>query len=206
MADVTAMTRTEGEALVAYLREVPPEGWGQITVCDPWTVGHLVAHLTALGNQTMPNFAMNFVRSGFNFDKTVNRDLHKYLEGTPTERLDRLESAVKAPTTPKPLSEIALGEFLCHSEDIRRAFGDRGDHHPDHIAVVGPLQAKSKAPLHGKKRAEGLSFRATDSDWTFGDGPEVRGPGIDLVGAITGRSYALEHLSGEGVVALSARI
>jgi uncharacterized protein (TIGR03083 family) len=206
MAEVTAMTRAEGEALVAYLREVPADRWDEMTVCAPWTVGHLVAHLTALGNQTMPNLARRFVRSGFNFEKTVESDLQKYLEGTPAERLDRLEAAVKNPTTPKPLSEIALGEFLSHSEDIRRALGDRGEHNQDHIAVVGPLQAKSKAPLNGKKRAQGLSFRATDGDWTFGEGPEVRGAGIDLISAITGRGYGLEHLEGEGLATLSGRL
>lgn len=42
-SDVETMTRAEGEALVAYLREMPAEAWEQMTVCDPWTIGHLVA-------------------------------------------------------------------------------------------------------------------------------------------------------------------
>jgi len=50
-ADVEAMIRAEGQAVVAYLREMPAEGWAQSTVCDPWTVGHLVAHLTGASIQ-----------------------------------------------------------------------------------------------------------------------------------------------------------
>ena len=206
MADVRAMTRAEGAAVVAYLREMPAEGWEQMTVCDPWTVGHLVAHLTAAGNQTYGNFARGFVRSGFSFDKFVNRDMQKYRLGSPDERIDWLETSVKNPSTPDRLKEIVLGEMICHGEDIRRALGDRGEHPAEHIAQVGPMYAETKPPLNGKMRAEGLSFRATDGAWTHGSGPEVTGPGIDLICAISGRPYALEHLDGEGLPTLRSRL
>ncbi len=77
---------------------------------------------------------------------------------------------------------------------------------PDHVSVVGPMYVESKAPLNGKKRSEGLSFRATDGDWTHGSGPEVTGPGMDLLRAITGRSEALDRLDGEGLSTLRARL
>ena len=46
---------------------------------------------------------------------------------------------------------------------------------------------------------------ATDTDWTHGDGPEVRGPMIALVMAMTGRPQVLDDLSGEGVATLRSR-
>lgn len=206
MTEVKQMTQREGEAVVAYLRQMPESGWNTTTVCSPWTVADLVGHLTGLGNQTLGNFAGGFIRSGFNFEKTVNRDMQQYLTGTHADRIDRLAEAVANPSTPKQLSEIALGEFICHGEDIRRALGDRGEHSGEHIAIVGPLQAKSKGPIQGKKRTEGLSFAATDSDWKYGSGPEVRGPGIDLICAITGRPYGLDTLEGPGLATLRARL
>lgn len=202
---IEAMTRAEGEAVVAYLRDVPAEGWDQMTVCDPWTVGHLVAHLTAASKQRLTNVAKGLVMSGFNLDKFVDRDLQKYLVGTPGERVDWLEEAVRNPSTPKPLREIVLGEMICHGEDIRRAFGDRGEHRAEHISQVGPNYVNTKPPLNGRARAEGLSFRADDGDWSHGSGPEVTGPGIDLICAIAGRPYALEHLDGEGLATLRSR-
>jgi uncharacterized protein (TIGR03083 family) len=205
MTDVREMTRKEGEAVVAYLRELPAEAWDQMTVCDPWTVSHLVAHMTALGNQTMGNFALGFIRSGFSFGKFVNRDMQKYLTGTPQERIDRLEASVKNPSTPDRLKEIALGEIMCHGEDIRSAMGDRGEHSPEHVAQLGPMYAETKAPLNGKMRAEGLSFRATDGEWTHGSGPEVSGPGMDLIAAMVGRDYSLSQLDGEGLSTLRSR-
>ena len=204
-ADVGAMIRTEGEAVVAYLREMPAEGWERMTVCDPWTVGHVVAHLTAAGNQTYPNMARRLVGSGFNLDKFAQRDLQKYLGGSPDDRIDQLEASVQNPSTPKPLKEIVLGEMICHGEDIRRALGDRGEHPARHITQVGPMYVKTKAPLNGKMRAEGLSFRATDGDWSHGSGPEITGPGIDLICAIAGRPYALDHLDGPGLSTLRSR-
>lgn len=206
MADVRAMTRAEGEAVVAYLREMPDEAWDTVTVCNPWTVEHLVAHMTALGNQTMGNFAKGFIRSGFSFDKFVNRDMQKYLAGSHEQRVDALEESVRNPSTPDKLKEVALGEVMCHGEDIRRALGDIGEHNPAHVSQLGPMYVDTKAPLNGRMRAEGLSFRASDGDWTHGAGPEVSGPGIDLMCAITGRPYALDSLSGEGLSTLRSRL
>ncbi|MGI9594969.1 MAG: maleylpyruvate isomerase family mycothiol-dependent enzyme [Acidimicrobiales bacterium] len=206
MTDVRAMTQAEGEDVVAYLRAVPDEAWDTMTVCAPWTVADIVAHLTAMGNQTMGNFARGFVASGFSFDKFVNRDMQKYLTGTAEERVDRLEQSVDNPSTPDRLKKIALGEMMCHGEDIRRALGDRGDHPAEHVSEVGPMYVETKAPLNGRMRAENLSFRATDGGWTHGSGPEVRGPGMDLLCAITGRPYALDQLKGDGVAALRSRL
>lgn len=204
MTDVRAMTRVEGEQLVEFLRTVPEDQWGQSTVCDPWTVRHLVAHLTALSNQTFPNFVKRMVMTGFNFEKVVNGDLQKYL-GKPDAMIDKLESSVAAPTTPKMLNHIALGEFMCHGEDIRRALGSRGEHPAQHTTELGPEYAKSGKPLQGKVRSKGLSLRATDGGFTWGDGPEVAGPGIDLIMAITGRGDALDTCEGDGVEILRSR-
>ncbi len=204
MADVTEMTRAEGEDLVEYLRTIPDEDWTKSTVCDPWTVRHLVAHLTALSNQTLPNFVKRMITTGFNFQKVVDGDLQKYL-GEPAAMLDKLESSIAAPTTPKMLNHIALGEFMCHGEDIRRARGDRGEHPAAHVTELGPTYAKTGKPLQGKVRTKGVSLRATDGDFRWGEGPEVAGPGIDLILAITGRTEALDHCEGDGVATMRAQ-
>jgi len=204
MADVQAMTRAEGEALVDYLNTVPADAWDTQTVCDPWTVRHLVAHLTALGNQTIPNFARRMITTGFNFQKVVEGDLQKYL-GERDEMIEALASSVASPTTPGMLKHVALGEFMCHGEDIRRALGDRGEHPSAHVTELGPQYATTGKPLNGKVRTQGLSLRATDGDFTWGEGPEVAGPGIDVIMAITGRVAALDTCEGEGVETLRSR-
>ena len=60
--------------------------------------------------------------------------------------------------------------------------------------------------IGGKKRAAGLTFKATDSDWSAGEGPEVSGPGSALMLAIVRRPAALDDLSGDGVAVLRERM
>jgi len=203
MADVQTMTKLEGEALLEYLRAIPEASWDAQTVCDPWTVRHLVAHLTALGNQTLPNFAKRMAMTGFNFQKVTDGDLQKWLQPTDT-MLANFEQSVANPSTPKMLGEVALGEFMCHGEDIRRALGDRGDHPAAHIDLLAPNYAETGKPLNGKTRTPGLSFRSADSSFRYGDGPEVAGAGMDLIMAIAGRYDALDHCEGDGVERMRA--
>jgi uncharacterized protein (TIGR03083 family) len=204
MADIPQMTRTEADALLQYIGAVPEERWDTSTVCSPWSVRHLVAHLTALSNQTLPNFAKRMVVTGFNFQKVVDGDLQKYLKSK-EEMLRTFESSTRNPTTPKMLNEVALGEFMVHGEDIRRALGDRGEHPATHVSAIGKMYAESKKPLNGRARTNGLSLRATDGDFKWGDGPEVAGPGIDLLLAISGRVEALDHCQGDGLETLRSR-
>jgi uncharacterized protein (TIGR03083 family) len=204
MAAIQDMTRNEAEALLEYMRDVPEERWATGTVCDPWSVKHLVAHLTALSNQTLPNFAKRMIATGFSFEKVVNGDLQKYLKPK-QEMLATFESSIRHPTTPKMLDEVALAEFIVHGEDIRRALGSRGEHPSAHITAIGKGFAESKKPVNGRVRTKGLSLRATDGDFAWGDGPEVAGPGIDLMLAISGRAGALDQCEGAGVETLRSR-
>jgi hypothetical protein len=54
-------------------------------------------------------------------------------------------------------------------------------------------------------RLTGLRLRATDQDWSAGDGPEVAGPSEAIALAATGRAVALDDLAGEGLPILRAR-
>ncbi|HEU5386674.1 MAG TPA: hypothetical protein VFV73_12285 [Streptosporangiaceae bacterium] len=47
--------------------------------------------------------------------------------------------------------------------------------------------------------------RTTDADWSHGTGPEVKGPVLSLVMAMTGRTVADDDLAGDGVATLRSR-
>ena len=59
--------------------------------------------------------------------------------------------------------------------------------------------------IGSKRRIAGLTLRATDADWITGAGPEVSGPIVSLVMAMTGRKVADDDLTGEGVATLRSR-
>jgi hypothetical protein len=52
----------------------------------------------------------------------------------------------------------------------------------------------------------GLRFTATDTDWSVGEGLEVRGPVGALLMALTRRPAGLGGLTGEGLEELQRRL
>lgn len=205
MTDYAAMADIERKALFGELEGLTEAQWATMTVCNPWTVRHLVAHMTALGNQTAGNFFKGMITTGFNFNKFVAKDLVKHNQGSNADVLAGFAKTLTSAKTPPGPKYVPLGEYMVHGEDIRRALGLKATHPEAHIvALAGGYQTTGK-PLGGKKRSAGLKLRATDVDWTHGDGPEVAGPGLDLIMAMTGRARALDNCTGEGVATMRAR-
>ena len=57
-----------------------------------------------------------------------------------------------------------------------------------------------------RKRIAVLEFKATDADWSLGDGPSVEGPLKSLVLVMSGRADPIDELSGEGLSELRTRL
>ncbi len=207
MADIIDMVIAERRALADFLSELPDAQWASATWCDQWNVQQLVGHMTAAANITAPHFAGLLIRNGFNFDKVVGSDLRSYASGSPGEVLGRFKSIIGSRRKPPGPAYVALGEVMCHGEDIRRALGSQpGDHPAEHLRTVGNAYVKTGRPLRGKARATGLKLTATDIDWSVGTGPEVRGPAMSLILAVVGRRGVLAELEGPGVATLTSRL
>jgi len=73
------------------------------------------------------------------------------------------------------------------------------------VVRVADFFKGSNLLIGAKRRIDGLALRATDADWSHGNGPEVSGPILSLVMVMTGRQAALGDLSGEGVATLRDR-
>jgi hypothetical protein len=67
------------------------------------------------------------------------------------------------------------------------------------------LYKGSNLLVGSRSRIAGLTLRATDADWSHGTGPEVSGPILSLVMAMTGRKQADDDLAGDGVATLRSR-
>jgi hypothetical protein len=70
---------------------------------------------------------------------------------------------------------------------------------------VADFYKGSNLIIGAKRRIDGVTLRATDADWSHGSGPEVSGPLLSLLMAMTGRKEALDDLSGDGVATLRGR-
>lgn len=205
MAELMPMIHAERQALAEDLSRLGPEQWAQPTWCDKWCVQELVGHLVAAASITAPHFAAGFIRSRFSFDRFVDGDLRSFAAGAPHDVLDRFRGIVTSTRKPPGPVYVALGEIMVHGEDIRRSLGQTGTHPTEHLRTLAPLYIKTGAPLHGKRRSAGIRFKASDIDWSSGDGPEVRGPAMSLIMAIVGRRGALADLEGPGLDTLRSR-
>jgi uncharacterized protein (TIGR03083 family) len=98
-----------------------------------------------------------------------------------------------------------LGEIVVHGEDIRRPLGLKHTSPEGALVAVADSWKNSNLLIGAKRRITGLRLRSTDSDWSHGDGPEVSGPLISLVLAMTGRKGAHVDLNGKGLMILASR-
>ena len=99
-----------------------------------------------------------------------------------------------------------LGEAVIHGEDMARPVGKRIDISPATLVEALNYARRTAPLLHGKQRSAGLKLRATDVDWSAGEGPEVSGPAASIILAICGRAAGLGDLTGDGVDTLRQRM
>ncbi|HWE69084.1 MAG TPA: hypothetical protein VG205_01910, partial [Acidimicrobiales bacterium] len=122
----------------------------------------------------------------------------------PDDLAQRLQSRTTTTNHPPAPVMAMLGEIIVHGEDIRRPLGLR--HRAPEAALVAVADNYSRSNLltGAKRRIAGLRLRASDGDWVHGEGPEVSGPMISLILAMTGRS-GVDDLTGEGLPLLVGR-
>lgn len=91
-----------------------------------------------------------------------------------------------------------------HSQDVRGALGIQHDYPMAALEQVADFYKGSNLLIGTKKRIAGLTLKATDTEWSHGTGPEVAGPMLTLVMAMTGRKVT-DQLTGDGVETLRSR-
>jgi uncharacterized protein (TIGR03083 family) len=206
VVDTWQMIDSERAAQADALAALPAADWDEPSLCAGWTVRDVVAHMIDTATVTPPAFAGRFIASGFRFPVMVRRNIARIEDGrTDAELVELLRSRVGARTAPPGPVTSWLGETIVHGEDVFRALGPYREHPSAHLVTIAGFYAGSNALIGTRRRIDGVTLRATDSDWRHGAGPEVSGPMVALVMAMTGRKPALDDLTGEGVKVLRAR-
>src|ERR1017187_8828949 len=196
----------ERQALVADVEPLSEEQWASHSLCADWTTRDVLAHMTATAKMTPPRFFGKFIGSGFRFDAMTAKDVAAERGNSGSDALGRFKQQLAATSHPPGPIEAMVGEVVVHGEDIRRPLGIRHKYSDEALTTTAEFYRKSNLLIGAKKRAEGLTLRASDVDWSAGTGPEVTGPLASIILAITGRRAGLEDLSGEGLAALTARV
>jgi uncharacterized protein (TIGR03083 family) len=204
-SDIWPVIHTERKALATDLQALDAEQWQATSLCSQWTVRDVTAHMTATAKITPPAFFTKLAMSGFNFGRLQDKDITAEKGASPADTLARFDAVVNSEKHPPGPIDSWLGEAILHAEDIRRPLAIQHEYPKDAVVRLADFYKGSNLVVGTKRRIEGLTLRATDADWSHGSGPEVSGPIMPLVMAMTGRKAALDNLTGDGVATLRTR-
>lgn len=202
-----AMVAAERNDLADLGETLTPGQWDTPSLCDGWTVRHVFAHVVTGTTQEFLPFLPFLVSSGFNFNRASMRASISVAEARAPEQLvSQLRLNATSRKRP-PGSTIAgvMAEAVVHGQDIRRPLGVTRVPPVDRTVLALWSMVRTGLGLGNKKRIAGLRLAATDVDWSYGEGPEVRGPAEALLMATCGRRVALSDLEGPGVETLRSR-
>jgi uncharacterized protein (TIGR03083 family) len=203
--DIWPVIHDERKALAADLKDRTGEDWAAGSLCAQWTVRDVLAHMTSTTSLTPRAFFAKLIGSGFSFDKVQASGVAANRGSSPADTMTRFEAVVTSVKHPPGPPDTWLGETIVHAEDIRRPLGIEHRYPPEAVVRVADFYKGSNLLIGSKGRIAGLTLRATDADWSHGTGPEVSGPILSLVMAMTGRKEPLDDLTGDGVATLRSR-
>ncbi|MGQ4716222.1 maleylpyruvate isomerase family mycothiol-dependent enzyme [Streptomyces anulatus] len=199
------MVHAERAALTDDLARLDAGQWDAPSLCEGWTVRDVAAHLVDTARTTRIGFVAGLVRAWFDFDRQNARGVERERGASPQETLERLRRVASRTTTPPAPLDTRLVEEVVHGEDIRRAVGLVRAYPQETVVRALRLQARTPASFGGAKELVArVRLTATDADLSIGEGPDVTGPVLSLLLAVSGRRAALGELDGPGLSVLAA--
>jgi uncharacterized protein (TIGR03083 family) len=205
MDDMWAVVAIERGALADDLTSLDDTAFDTPSLCAGRTVRDTVAHIIATAEMTPPRFLGKMVASGFNFEKMTAKEIAANRGPSPSTEVEHLRRVRDRRTGPPGPKTSWLGETIVHAEDVRRPLGLQRAYPIEALTAVADFYKGSNLLIGTKRRIEGVTLKATDTDWSYGSGPEASGPMLSLVMAMTGRRVALDDLTGPGVETLRGR-
>jgi uncharacterized protein (TIGR03083 family) len=195
----------ERAAMADTLSSLNESQWSAPSWCGQWSVRMTAAHILVAAEQSPGRFYLQLLRAGLRFDTYAEQTARHLAALDPADLVARLRDRTTTTNRPPAPTIAMLGEIVTHGGDIRLALGLA--HRPDDAALVAVADnyRRTNLLIGAKKRVAGLRLKATDCEWTTGSGPEVVGPLLSLVMAMSGRSRACQDCTGEGVETLANR-
>ena len=198
----------ENADLSAYLHTLDAGDWERPSLCDGWRVRDVVGHILDGNELNLLTLPLRLARHGFSSDRSGKAYSIARAEGrSPAELLRAFDARDPWAGTCKVFPpRLVLLDRLVHHQDIRRALGHQRVVPEDRLLASLDGTPTLGSVFGAKRRSKGLSFTATDVSWTWGEGPNVEGPGEALLLALLGRPHPLDELGGPGAAAFAARV
>ena len=187
MTALQPVVAAELASLAAALEPLPPAAWAQPSLCDGWSVAHVVAHLTMAARYPADRFRAELAEDGFDFQRTSDRLASHDAALPPTALLDDLRGETMAGfEQPGGGWTGSLSHVVIHGLDVTlplglgRVCGDRAA-----TLVLDGLVSPGDRTVFGVP--VDLALRATDLPWAHGQGAARTAPAGELIALLSGR-------------------
>jgi uncharacterized protein (TIGR03083 family) len=195
----------ERAALADTLAGLHASAWATPSLCAGWSVQETTGHILAAAEQTPAKFYKELISARFKFNVFTERAARRLGALDPALLVQRLRARTTTTNHPPAPVMAMLGEVIVHGEDIRRPLGIAHQVPEEALLALADSYKRTNLLIGSKRRIAGLRLKASDVDWTTGDGPEVTGPLPALLLAMTGRTAVLPDLTGDGLAILGSR-
>jgi uncharacterized protein (TIGR03083 family) len=193
-----AMLAAEQAAFVSLASTLTAEQFSTPSLCKGWDVRDVVVHAAAHihGKQRDASVIAEYRRRS-------DDDLVEWL-ASPVKNSRSRSARFRAFD-----AHVQLGELLIHQQDVLRPLGLTRVIPGDHVTKVldfGFRRLGSAALAGARRRTRGLHVVATDQDWSFGQGADLRGAAEAILMVTAGRPIAETELTGSGTPILLGRV
>lgn len=212
--EVWAAIDTQRLRTVDMLESLSAGEWAHASLCDGWTVRDVAAHLTL--QQISLGDGLRIALRHPGSINHMNRENSRARAGLPTERLIAdIRGMVGSRRHNFGLTELeTLIDIVVHGQDIAIPLSRELEVDPQAAAAAATRVWSDHLTRRGRWKMrvfrsvpyEGYRLTATDTEWSVGEGPEIRGPILSILMLLTGRLVCLPQLTGEGAIALKDQL
>jgi uncharacterized protein (TIGR03083 family) len=209
--DVWQAIATERIALADDLDGLSPEQWETPSLCAGWTVRDVVGHLVSPHqpmHRLVSQVSVELVKARGDLDRAFSAIAVREARRSTSDLVAALRAAADGRFRPPGFGPSApLADVLIHSQDIRvplRLPVERPVE--DWLPALDLMMTPRAGRVFGVVSTSGLRVVASDLDWSYGDGEEVRGPASALGLSLFCRPARLGELTGPGSSLLRERV
>lgn len=206
-AYVEALVGAERDELLAVLSDIDERAWETPSLCAGWTVRDVVVHVLMPYEMSLPRFLVKIASARFSFDTMADR-WARADRRSPAELVQAVrETAARRFSVPGAPAEAPLSHLLLHAEDIYRPLGLTHRLSPDRAnLVLDQLVSPRARGALGEGLLDDLTWSTCDTGWSTGSGASVVGTASAVLTTMSGRTAALDELSGTGVQKVRERL
>lgn len=198
MTELTDLVRNERLAFVELLESLSEDEWTAQSLCTAWTVENVAAHLAWAPVAGATEMSKAAVRAGFSVNRLIADSALRWSRRGRPAILAQLRENAESGARPTGVPMVgALADAVVHGLDVRVPLGRHHAVDPEAFRLVADWTLASRWPMtipvggSPRKRLRGTRLVATDADWAWGEGTEVREPAAGILLRIFGRDPAL---------------